>query len=155
MNHCGVLLTQGMRFTALPPGLANGTQQMEVLDLSASRVSGAPVPVEYGAWTNLTVLRYAQETQSTTANLPCSCASEQLALLMSLPEKIGLPVRTSPSSNDDCKVLYVLHLRYCSHILTCTTNRLEGKLTKNTALLCLFTNIHVSFCELEQDQWED
>jgi hypothetical protein len=46
-----------MTFKALPSGLANGTHQLEVLDLSASRIREGPVPVEYDAWTNLTVLR--------------------------------------------------------------------------------------------------
>jgi hypothetical protein len=44
-----------LRFTSLPPGLANGTV-LTVFDLGGSSVAGT-LPPDYMAWQNLTVFR--------------------------------------------------------------------------------------------------
>lgn len=51
-----VVVVQGLRFTALPPGLANGTV-LEVFDMGGNMINGGPLPMEYMAWTNLTAFK--------------------------------------------------------------------------------------------------
>jgi len=52
----GCVCAQGLMFTGLPPGLANGTV-LEVFDLWGNVVSEGVLPPEYSAWTSLGVFK--------------------------------------------------------------------------------------------------
>lgn len=47
---------QGMWFSSLPPGLANGTG-LEVFDLWGNQVMGGTLSWEFSAWTSLGVFK--------------------------------------------------------------------------------------------------
>jgi hypothetical protein len=48
---------QGIGVSALPPGLAANTTELQVVDLYWLYASGGTLPTEYGAWTKLAILR--------------------------------------------------------------------------------------------------